>query len=516
MRILARSFGFGLLIFSAASANLAQAAGGSTGGVGGIVGGVVGGLGRGISGAGSTVGGIVGGVGNTVGGVGGAVSGLGGPIGSLGGPFNSISNTVDGIGSGISSGSQMIGGRFVDSVGPTPEQITRADIEIELESNLNQLEYGLWAHSVPPATLLDLRKLRLAQLVKDSGGWLEFDGLGNPAVHGRLLAIDPSKAALRAATKSGFKVVATERDPVLASSIVVLQGPAGISVPTAMVLIRRASPTINVEFDHVYEPAGGSLAASAVALAGTTAAMAASGSQALIGMVDGGVAESPALDSAAIEQKGFAGAPQATGHGTAIASLIVGSNGKFRGAAPNAALLVADVYGGNPAAGSALGIAKAISWIADRNPAVINISLVGPRNRLVERAIAAAQARGIKIVAAVGNDGPAAPPLYPASQPGVIAVTGVDATNRALVEAGKSLHLDYSAPGADMAAAMPGKGYAIVRGTSFAAPLVSARLALTGSTARLDAEASKKGFGQIGRGIVCGPCRVAPKKVGAK
>jgi subtilisin family serine protease len=119
-------------------------------------------------------------------------------------------------------------------------------------------------------------------------------------------------------------------------------------------------------------------------------------------------------------------------------------------------------------------------------------------------------------VAAVGNDGPAAPPLYPASQPGVVAVTGVDATNRALAEAGKPLHLDYSAPGADMAAALPGKGYANVRGTSYAAPLVSARLALTGSTQRLDAEAIKKGFGRIGRGIVCGDCRVAPKKVGAK
>jgi hypothetical protein len=289
-----------------------------------------------------------------------------------------------------------------------------------------------------------------------------------------------------------------------------------MSTPAAMVTIRRASPTINVEFDHVFEPAGGSLAVSAVALAGTAAAVASGGGQALIGMVDGGVAESPALNDAAIEQKGFAGPAQATGHGTAIASLIVGSNGKFRGAAPNAGLLVADVYGGNPAAGSALGIAKAISWIAARNPEVINISLVGPRNKLVERAIAAAQARGIKIVAAVGNDGPAAPPLYPASQAGVIAVTGVDATNRALVEAGKSLHLDYSAPGADMAAAVPGNGYAIVRGTSFAAPLVSARLALTGSTERLDAEASKKGYGRIGRGIVCGPCRVAPKKVGAK
>ena len=67
-----------------------------------------------------------------------------------------------------------------------------------------------------------------------------------------------------------------------------------------------------------------------------------------------------------------------------------------------------------------------------------------------------------------------------------------------------------------MAAALPGSGYANVRGTSFAAPLVSARLALTGSTVRLDAEASKKGFGQIGRGIVCGTCRVAPKLVKAK
>ena len=94
--------------------------------------------------------------------------------------------------------------------------------------------------------------------------------------------------------------------------------------------------------------------------------------------------------------------------------------------------------------------------------------------------------------------------------------TGVDASNRALPEAGRPLHLDYSAPGAEMAAALPGEGYAKVRGTSFAAPFVSARLALTGSIARLDAEASQKGFGRIGRGIVCGSCRTAPKKVGAK
>ena len=69
------------------------------------------------------------------------------------------------------------------------------------------------------------------------------------------------------------------------------------------------------------------------------------------------------------------------------------------------------------------------------------------------------------VVAAVGNDGPAAPPQYPACYDGVIAVTGVDANGKALLEAGRARHLDFAAPGADLAAALPGKGYA-----RFAAP----------------------------------------------
>ena len=235
----------------------------------------------------------------------------------------------------------------------------------------------------------------------------------------------------------------------------------------------------------------------------------------VIGMIDGGVGRSPSLESASVEQRGFAGAAQATGHGTAVASLMVGSDGKFAGAARGASLLVGDVYGGDPAAGSATSIVKAMSWIAARRPSVINISLVGPNNALVERAVSLLLARGIKVVAAVGNDGPAAPPLYPASQAGVIAVTGVDGTNRALAEAGRSAHLDYAGPGADMAAALPGRGYTRVRGTSFAAPFVTARLAMTGSTARLDTEVAK-GRGRVGRGIICVTCRIAPKQVGVR
>ena len=231
--------------------------------------------------------------------------------------------------------------------------------------------------------------------------------------------------------------------------------------------------------------------------------------------LDGGVASHPSLAGKSIEQNGFAGAPQPTGHGTAVASLLVGSQGLFRGAAIGAELLVADVYGGNRAAGSATTIVKALGWLAAHRPQVINISLVGPPNKLVQRAVRIVQSRGIEVVASVGNDGPAAPPQYPASYPGVIAVTAVDAGGRALPEAGKATHLDFAAPGADMAAALPGHGYTRVRGTSFAAPLAAARLLADGSPSALAAEA-RPGKGRIGRGIVCGTCRIDPRVVGAR
>src|SRR4030095_4093740 len=158
-------------------------------------------------------------------------------------------------------------------------------------------------------------------------------------------------------------------------------------------------------------------------------------------------------------------------------------------------------------------IVQALAWAASKRPSVINISLIGPPNGTMERAIAAVRARGISVVAAVGNDGPAAPPQYPASYPGVIAVTWVDSADRALREAGRSAHLDFAAPGADLVAALPGRGYTPVRGTSFPLPFVPGRLAATGSTAQLAAEATP-GKGKVGRGIVCGTCRILPKMVG--
>jgi len=360
-------------------------------------------------------------------------------------------------------------------------------------------------------TLADLRKMRLQALISENRDVLEADERGQPVRRGVLVVADPDPASLQLATRAGFAFSGQDLEPSLGLRVVMLAVPRGMKAREAMKRLRSAAPRLQVDYDHIYEPAGAGLRPLTAALASVAGA----GNGRVVGMIDGGVASHPALAGASIEQNGFAGPPKPTGHGTAVASLLVGSQGPFRGAASGARLYVADVYGGSRAAGSASAIVRALGWLASHRTQVINISLVGPQNAIVARAIGAVQSRGIRVVAAVGNDGPAAPPQYPASYAGVLAITAVDARGRALPEAGKATHLDFAAPGADMAAALPGRGYAKVRGTSFASPLAAARLALAGSPERLAAEA-RPGKGRVGRGIVCGDCRVDPRLVGAK
>ena len=55
---------------------------------------------------------------------------------------------------------------------------------------------------------------------------------------------------------------------------------------------------------------------------------------------------------------------------------------------PARLLVVADVYGSDPAGGNALALARALGWMAIQRVPVVAISLVGPPNLLVARAIA--------------------------------------------------------------------------------------------------------------------------------
>jgi subtilisin family serine protease len=141
------------------------------------------------------------------------------------------------------------------------------------------------------------------------------------------------------------------------------------------------------------------------------------------------------------------------------------------------ALYVADIYCGDPSAAAVKRLAAALAWLMQERVPVINLSVVGPPNLLLERLVAAATRKGHLLVAAVGNDGPAAAPLYPAAYPGVVSVTAVDRKLKVIVEAGRGSSVDFAAPGAGVAAASLPAGTRIVRGTSFAAPVVAGLLA---------------------------------------
>ncbi|HYD27264.1 S8 family serine peptidase [Brevundimonas sp.] len=365
---------------------------------------------------------------------------------------------------------------------------------------------------------------RLRDLIRNSDGALEADPNGWPVVRAEIVAVDPSPAGRRAALDAGFSVVREESLEGLDIAVLVLAPPRGLSLRRAVERLRRLDPEGAYEFNHVHSPAGALAAAPAPspAIALPTTAQ---GGGARLGLIDTGVdAGHPALAGATVRQRGFAGAERPGGHGTAVASLLAGRAGAFSGAAPGATLFVADVYGGSPAGGSSTGVAQALAWMVQNEVPVVNVSLVGPRNALVEAAVRRATGRGVIIVAAAGNDGPAAPPLYPASYPGVVGVTAVNARGRVLPEAARGPQVDFAAPGADMAAAGPGQGYVSVRGASFAAPLVAGLLARRQGRGdpvqALAAEARDLGARGpdpiYGRGLVAAGLRVDPAAVSAR
>ena len=63
------------------------------------------------------------------------------------------------------------------------------------------------------------------------------------------------------------------------------------------------------------------------------------------------------------------------------------------------------------------------------------MSFTGPADAMLQEMLVKASARGIVLIAAVGNSDPRSPPLYPAADPGVIGVTATDAQDRLMPEA---------------------------------------------------------------------------------
>lgn len=356
---------------------------------------------------------------------------------------------------------------------------------------------------------------RLDGLIRRSRGALVADPQGWPAVAGEIVVVDlPSESRARA-LEAGFTVVREEPLPALGLTSTILAPPRRLDLDRAVERLRDLAPGVEATFNHVHAPAGFLPVEGGAPAATTTQA-----NGARLGLIDTGIdVNHSAFAGMGVTQRGFAGTARVGGHGTAVASLMIGRSGVFAGGDPGAAILVADIYGGQPTGGSSTTLANALAWLVEQHATVVNLSLVGPRNALVERAVAGARSRGVTLVAAVGNDGPAAPPLYPASYEGVVGVTAVSASDRALPEAARGDQVDFAAPGADMAAAGASGSWTTVRGSSFAAPIVAGLIARQGAPA---VTRSARDLGEPGRdpvygqGLVGTGSRVAPRTLGAR
>jgi hypothetical protein len=202
-----------------------------------------------------------------------------------------------------------------------------------------------------------------------------------------------------------------------------------------------------------------------------------------IGMVDTAInTRHPAFAQSQIELKDFAGKefPAPLAHGTAVAGVLVGSGAELAPLLPAAHLYAASVfYPRNEYTQGAtmINLVRALDWLVEKKVAVINMSLAGPDNKILALAVGKVIQAGAVIVAAAGNEGPAAPPMYPAAYPDVIAVTAVDKDRRIYRWANRGDYIDFAALGVAVLTARGDGDFGRESGTSMAAPVVAAAAA---------------------------------------
>lgn len=195
-----------------------------------------------------------------------------------------------------------------------------------------------------------------------------------------------------------------------------------------------------------------------------------------IAIIDGVVDTThSALAGAGVGQKIVVADSRVSSHGTAVASLLVGS-GKVQGVAQGARLLS---FAAMSPAGKTGSLQSASEWVAEAmdeairaRPDVLSMSLGGPRDPVVERLVNAAAGKGITIIAAAGNGGPRAKPVWPAAYPTVIAVTATDKENKIYRNANQGDYVEIAAPGVGLIAATR-EGYGMVTGTSFSTAVLA-------------------------------------------
>ncbi|MFO0688453.1 MAG: S8 family serine peptidase [Myxococcota bacterium] len=193
------------------------------------------------------------------------------------------------------------------------------------------------------------------------------------------------------------------------------------------------------------------------------------------------------IEAVATEPKGGP-KPQPAVHGTLMAGVIGAAEGNgfgIAGLAPRARIVSIPVCTANGGAGGQCTIYQMLQGFDrayDAKASIVNLSLSGPPNPLLERGVARLEALGLVVVAAAGNEG-RSDKRYPAAYPSVIGVGAVDREGRRFATSNHGRWVELYAPGVEILSTVPGSAFAFGSGTSLAAAHVTGSLAvLTGIT----------------------------------
>jgi hypothetical protein len=208
----------------------------------------------------------------------------------------------------------------------------------------------------------------------------------------------------------------------------------------------------------------------------------ASGSNVLVAVIDSLVdAAHPDIDGSLGGQfDAVTVADKPDEHGTGMTGAIV-AHRRLLGVAPGARVLAIHAFSPNaerPQQATTQSIIAGIDWAIAKGARIINMSFAGPYDPMLQLALKRAHDKGVVLIAAAGNMGPQSPPLFPAADENVIAVTAVDEADKLLPQANQGPHIALAAPGVNVLEAAPRATYNFTTGTSVAAAHVSGVAAL--------------------------------------
>jgi subtilisin family serine protease len=123
-------------------------------------------------------------------------------------------------------------------------------------------------------------------------------------------------------------------------------------------------------------------------------------------------------------------------------------------------------------------VIKSLDYAVSNRAQIVNMSFAGPKDKAIQRSLEAAAKKGIVLIAAAGNAGAKSPPLFPAADRNVIAVSATDQSDQLFTASNRGRYIAISAPGVDILSAAPDGKYQILSGTSLSAAYVSGVAAL--------------------------------------